>query len=132
MTKRPQGTGTKAGKRRNSRSPAEGSVPAHKVYALAQTLWRQVNAEGAMWVDEMVRLRARMTHPQPGDVVVEVSTLAGGFDPSRLGTFVSRHRDSWVIRSSGGAEVGFEGTRFVAVPCRGDGWPALTSAGLPS
>lgn len=116
--------GRSAGARGRRRHPAATPAPAGKLYALAQALWQQVNADGAMWVDQLVRLRARMTHPQPGDVVVEVGSLVAGFDPARLGRFVSRHQDSWVIRSWGGAELTFEGTRFVAVPCHGDGWPS--------
>lgn len=74
----------------------------------------------------ITKLRDRMTNPQPGDLVMEV-TRFGRFDPDSIGRLI-RHEgtepgDRWVIEplSRPGEEQGWQNAMFVALPDR-RGW----------
>lgn len=109
---------------RQRRTPRVKSARAfHRV---TQAMWRQVNAPNAIWVDGLVQLRARMSHPRPGDLVVDAATLVSGYDSSRIGTVVARRRDTWLLEPWGreGEQVSFENVQFLAVPGHGSDWPS--------
>ena len=73
-------------------------------------------------------LAERMAKPRPGDLVLEVSTIAGlrpdRWDPDRIGRLV-RHEgedpgDRWVVAPlhDPEREQGWQNARFIAIPDR--------------
>lgn len=107
------------------------AMTAEESYLLAVAgyeLYRSVLSGGGGSLRE--KLRERMMKPQPGDVVLEVSTLAGirrdRWDPDRIGRLVrtekedpeAREPDRWVVTPlhDPEREQGWQNATFIALP----------------
>lgn len=80
-------------------------------------LWRSTLIGNAPPI--IVALRERMTNPQPGDLVLEV-TRWGPFDPDSIGRLLRIEGDRWVVSPlhRPGEEQGWQNATFVALPDR--------------
>lgn len=64
-----------------------------------------------------------MSHPEPGDLVFEVSTFRD--EPKSIGHLIARDRDEWLIRTFEGEEVKWANATFVRLPTSRDDVDAL-------
>lgn len=95
---------------------------AERIFYLGNALWSMALHGGKPRAGELVY--ERMTRPQPGDLVVEVSSFRREFDPDSVGRLLRiegddpRNPDRWVIEPllRPGEEQGWSNAQFVAVP----------------
>jgi len=96
--------------------------PAELLYYAGRALWFTVNCGDP--APATAQLRNRMRHPQPGDLVIEISGFGRTFDPDSVGRLIriehpddldlTRHVVEPLHRP--GEEQGWQNSEFVAVP----------------
>jgi len=106
--------------------------PIELLYYAGRALWLSVLVGDP--APATVRLRDRMRHPRPGDLVIEISSFSRTFDPDAVGRLVrienghdmDRCRHVTAPLGRPGEEQGWRNAEFVAVPDRRscDQWAA--------
>ncbi len=89
---------------------------AERLAVVGRALWSSVLIGGAP--PATLAMRERMSHPRPGDLVLEISPFRREFDPDSIGTLLRVEGDRYVIEPlhAPGTEQGWRNAEFIALP----------------